>query len=272
MMFEQLVESEPEGAEFRNRKSYFMVSSVVVGILFLTAVVISIYAADFGLGSSAFELVEMIAPTEMVAVEPEAPETRVQRGTVQEQLPTRQANMLRMDETPVEIPRDISTTRNAQMARPDVGRFRIGPVDTGDGQGSGREVASSGPLPPGIATAAPEVVRESDRDDPPPPPVIKKDPPRPRPLQSLGVINGRASYLPKPVYSAAAVAVHAEGKVDVQVTIDEAGRVISATAVSGNVLLRPAAEQAARNARFTPTLLSNVPVKVTGVIVYNFTR
>jgi hypothetical protein len=54
--------------------------------------------------------------------------------------------------------------------------------------------------------------------------------------------------------------------------IDEAGRVVSAHAVSGNVLLRPAAEVAARGSKFTPTMLSNVPVKVTGVIVYNFIR
>ena len=66
--------------------------------------------------------------------------------------------------------------------------------------------------------------------------------------------------------------MHAQGKVDVQVFIDETGRVLSANAVSGHPLLRNAAEQAARNARFTPTYLSKVPVKVTGVIVYNFTR
>jgi len=56
----------------------------------------------------------------------------------------------------------------------------------------------------------------------------------------------------------------------VQVTIDENGNVISASAVSGHPLLRQAAEQAARQAVFKPTLLSDQPVKVTGVIVYNF--
>ncbi len=101
---------------------------------------------------------------------------------------------------------------------------------------------------------------------------MAKTPDKNPPTQSLGVINGKASYLPKPVYSPAAIAVHAGGKVDVQVMIDEAGRVVSAKAVSGHILLRPAAEQAARNAKFTPTYLSKVPVKVTGVIVYNFMR
>ena len=51
---------------------------------------------------------------------------------------------------------------------------------------------------------------------------------------------------------------------------DETGKVVSASAVSGHPLLRPAAEQAARQARFTPTLLSGEPVRVTGLLTYNF--
>ncbi|MEO5858067.1 MAG: energy transducer TonB [Pyrinomonadaceae bacterium] len=78
--------------------------------------------------------------------------------------------------------------------------------------------------------------------------------------------------MPKPPYPPTALAVRASGAVSVQVTIDEHGKVISAKAASGHILLRQAAEQAAWKARFTPTKLSNVPVKVTGVIVYNFTR
>ena len=38
-MFDKLVESDATGAEFKNRSRYFLVSTVVVGILFLTAVV-----------------------------------------------------------------------------------------------------------------------------------------------------------------------------------------------------------------------------------------
>lgn len=87
---------------------------------------------------------------------------------------------------------------------------------------------------------------------------------------SGGVLNGKALMLPKPEYPAAARAVKASGAVNVQVTIDENGSVISASAVSGHPLLRQAAEEAARNARFTATKLEGNPVKVTGVIVYNF--
>lgn len=96
----------------------------------------------------------------------------------------------------------------------------------------------------------------------------KKEPPK---TISGGVINGKAIDLPKPSYPAAARAVRASGAVNVQVTVDENGDVISANAVSGHPLLRAAAVSAARNAKFKPTLLSGKPVKVTGVIVFNFT-
>jgi periplasmic protein TonB len=84
------------------------------------------------------------------------------------------------------------------------------------------------------------------------------------------VLNGKATSLPKPAYPAAARAVRASGQVTVQVLISESGSVISANAVGGHPLLRAAAEGAARGARFSPTLLSGQPVKVSGVITYNF--
>jgi endonuclease YncB( thermonuclease family) len=60
------------------------------------------------------------------------------------------------------------------------------------------------------------------------------------------------------------------GMVRVQVTIDEDGKVISAKALCGIPLLREAAENAALGAKFSRTLMSGIPVKVTGVINYNF--
>ena len=88
---------------------------------------------------------------------------------------------------------------------------------------------------------------------------------------SGGVLNGKAVNLVKPPYPAAAKAVRASGAVSVQVTIDENGNVISATAVSGHPLLRAASVQAARQSKFSPTTLQGQAVRVTGVIVYNFT-
>ncbi len=87
---------------------------------------------------------------------------------------------------------------------------------------------------------------------------------------SLGVINGKATNLPVPPYPPAARGVNASGAVNVSVMIDENGNVIAASAVSGHPLLRAAAEQAARAAKFAPTIISGRAVKTTGVIVYNF--
>lgn len=85
-----------------------------------------------------------------------------------------------------------------------------------------------------------------------------------------GVLNGKAVSLPKPAYPKEAMTEGIGGSVSVQVLIDTDGKVLSASAVSGDKLLRPSAEIAARNARFSPTLLSGQPVKVSGVITYNF--
>ena len=120
---------------------------------------------------------------------------------------------------------------------------------------------------PGTGTgvvAGPTSVNIADEPPPPPPP------PKPRAPISGGVLNGKAISLPKPAYPAIARQAHASGTVVVQVTIDENGNVISAAAVSGHPLLRGVAVQAARGARFSPTKLSGQPVKVTGVITYNF--
>lgn len=88
---------------------------------------------------------------------------------------------------------------------------------------------------------------------------------------SAGVLNGKALRLPVPSYPAAARNSGAQGRVVIEVTIDEHGKVIEARAVSGHTFLQPAALQAARQARFTPALLSGQPIKYKGTINYVFT-
>jgi hypothetical protein len=56
----------------------------------------------------------------------------------------------------------------------------------------------------------------------------------------------------------------------VQVVIDESGRVISAVPVSGHPLLKAAAAEAAKRSTFSATKMSGQPVKVYGIITYNF--
>ncbi len=87
---------------------------------------------------------------------------------------------------------------------------------------------------------------------------------------SKSIVNSKSRSLVSPNYPAAARAVRASGAVNVQVTIDEDGEIIMANAVSGHPLLRQAAEKAAKESRFSPTFLAGQPVKVTGIILYNF--
>ncbi len=99
-------------------------------------------------------------------------------------------------------------------------------------------------------------------------------PPAPRPLMkpaSGGVLNGKALSLPAPSYPDFARRMHFGGLVEVEVMVDENGKVISARALTGPASLRDVAVQAAYQARFSPTKLSGQPVKITGKINYNFT-
>ncbi|MFL6208119.1 MAG: TonB family protein [Pyrinomonadaceae bacterium] len=89
------------------------------------------------------------------------------------------------------------------------------------------------------------------------------------PMQG-GVLNGKAICKPQPRYPMLAMQNHVQGTVTVHIVVDETGKVIEAKAVSGPSELAAASEDAARRARFTPTLLSGWPVKVSGIITYNF--
>lgn len=120
-------------------------------------------------------------------------------------------------------------------------------------------------------------------EDPPPPPPTAKPKPTPEPTPeakpisekpykvSIGVLQGAAIRKIAPAYPAMGKAVRAQGPVQIQVTISEEGQVIEAAVLNGHPLLRQAALDAARQWLFRPTLLSNVPVKVQGVLTFNFT-
>lgn len=86
----------------------------------------------------------------------------------------------------------------------------------------------------------------------------------------MGVLNGRATRLAVPQYPADAKASRVFGSVSVQVVVNESGNVISANAVSGHPSLRRAAEDAARESFFSPTKVDGTPVKISGIITYNF--
>ena len=86
-----------------------------------------------------------------------------------------------------------------------------------------------------------------------------------------GVLNDKALVLMTPSYPSIS-GFHPSGTVQVQVLIDENGRVLTATALRSRLPMEfeHAAEKAARQSRFTPTFVAGKPVKVNGTIIYNF--
>lgn len=85
-----------------------------------------------------------------------------------------------------------------------------------------------------------------------------------------GVLNGKALVLAQPKYPKEARKEKIGGTVSVKIKIDEQGNVVSAKLVSGDSVFADVCEEAARNSKFTPTTLEGKPVKVTGIITYNF--
>jgi protein TonB len=116
-----------------------------------------------------------------------------------------------------------------------------------------------------VLVSQPVLVAVTEQGDAPPPPRACN-----MAIISGGVLNGKAISKPMPAYPPIAKAARAQGTVNVQITVNEVGDVISAQAVSGHPLLLQAAVEAARQARFTPTRLSGQPVKVSGFLTYNF--
>lgn len=93
---------------------------------------------------------------------------------------------------------------------------------------------------------------------------------RPRGPVESGDLNAKATDFPKPVYPGEARKLHVTGQVKVRVIVDETGRVMSADIVSGPKQLWMAAIEAARKARFKPTMVGDTAVKITGILTYDF--
>lgn len=85
-----------------------------------------------------------------------------------------------------------------------------------------------------------------------------------------GNLNSKALSLPTPQYPAIAKQSRVTGLVKVDVVVNESGKVESAKAASGNMMLRQAAVDAALRAKFAPTLKAGAPVKVAGFLQYEF--
>jgi TonB family protein len=84
------------------------------------------------------------------------------------------------------------------------------------------------------------------------------------------VLQGYALHKEQPGYPPAARAERLSGTVFIKVEIDETGKVTNAKILCGADLLAAPSREAALKWRFTPTTLDGKPVKVMGVLTFNF--
>lgn len=260
-MFDNLVESGSHKQDLSRKGSFLLGTIAIYAVIGISLLVGGILYAPAYLDAQDLELTTLVAPVPVPqqANEPEKqqeakPQNKDQNVDVRKELiadvsesrvAPKEISAKASDIPPVR--RGVTTVLGNESSNAAV------PINAGPGTGTG---VGTGPTKVNI------------EGEPPPPPPPAPTPPR-API-SGGVLNGKAISLPKPNYPPIARQAHASGTVVVQVTIDENGSVISAHAVSGHPLLQAVSVAAARGARFSPTKLSGQPVKVTGVITYNF--
>jgi periplasmic protein TonB len=254
-MFDNLVESGSHKQDLSRKGSFIMGTIAIYAVLGIAFIVGSIWFTVANLDSQDLELTTLVAPVPVPQAQPDKPqEAKPQK--VEQNVDIRKELIADVSRTEL-VPEKVSAKAL------DIPPVRRGVTTVIGTESSNAAAPISGPGNGTGIVAGPTKVNIAD--EPPPPP-----PPPPRAPISGGVLNGKAISLPKPAYPAIARAAHASGTVVVQVVIDENGSVISAHAVSGHPLLTAVAVAAARSARFSPTKLSGQPVKVTGVITYNF--
>ena len=262
-MFKNLIESSSHVTEYKRRGSFLLFTGAVYVVLFVVTGVVSIYAYDAHLETQYYDAVTLVSPQELI-FEPATPTPvrpnnppRDATNDNDSRVPERAIAMLDTDRPEV-VPDTVSATRSPHLPLPP-GQVRITGEDVA-GSIPGPSTPRSGGRP---VTPPTEIVKIGE---PPPQP----DPPKPPRVVSKGVINGQAISLPRPNYPEMAKRMRLQGVVSVQVLIDEEGRVISAKTISGSPFLSVEAQRVALQARFSPTRLGDQPVKVSGVITYNF--
>src|SRR5690349_4878400 len=256
-MFEHLVESGSHSEDIKRKGSFLLGFAVLYVVLIIAFGIAGIMWATASIDQQTLELTALIAPVP-VQTQQQKQEAKPEKVEITKNVDVRKELIAAVDES--RLPPKESSAKAS-----DIPPVRKGVV-TMVGSGNSNAIA---PVAPGNGTgniiSGPAKVEVADAPPPPPP---KPTPPK-API-SGGVLNGKAVRLVQPPYPAIARSAHAAGQVRVQITVDDNGNVVSAAAVSGHPLLQGAAVAAARQSKFTPTKLSGMPVKVTGVIIYNF--
>jgi len=258
-MFDNLVESNSHKDDISRKGSFILATSAIYFVLGLAFFIVGIYWYDAHLENQNLDLITLVAPVPVPPQQnqPEQKQEAPKPQKLEQHVEVRRELIANVSRTEL-VPKEISAKAS------DVPPVRRGvATQLGSSDSNAAAPVTAGP---GTGTGVVAAPTKVDIAEPPPPPA----PTPPRAPISGGVLNGKAISLPKPAYPPIARQARAAGTVVVQVVIDENGSVISARAVSGHPLLQAVAVGAARQARFSPTKLSGQPVKVTGIITYNF--
>ena len=261
-MFNNLIESSSHAREYKRRGSFLLFTTGVYAVLLLLAGVASIYAYDAHLEAQTTELellsyvpLDPVTPDRVISDTTRTPANNPRNPPAQ---PVR-TDLISSVADPTRVPDHLGTTPVTVPPAPRgavLGTYNSPP---------GPSFGSRG-VPEGRGSTPVTII-----EPPPPPPPPPAPAPTPvRVLKISHVLNSEAKYLPKPSYPVMAKQIRVQGTVAVQVLIDETGKVISAKALSGHPLLVAESVKAAMQARFSPTMIGDRPVKISGVITYNF--
>jgi TonB family protein len=262
-MFTNLIESSSHAQDLKRRGSFVLFTTVTYFLLFAIAGVVSIFAYDARLVDQNLEEIVMLRPVDFPAphAAPVSHNAAPPRGDRNDRGLTVRENPIATVNHPEIAPTGISAKPNTNSPVPDRTTFVVGHGNS-DPDGIGGPGSAGNAIGPGTGGQVPAIEVGTPPPAPPVEPVHR--------VISKGVITSEALSLPKPPYPQIARALKIQGTVNVQVLISESGRVLSAKAVSGNAALTAAAQQAALQARFSPTMFGDQPVKVSGIITYNF--
>ncbi|MCI0662933.1 MAG: energy transducer TonB [Acidobacteria bacterium] len=246
-MFDKLVESSKEG-QGRRKGRYIVVTTMIYTTAIVVSAIATIFSFDPVLGKELFLM--GVAPPPPYEAQPakSLKENDVNRAALPGKIPP-----IKIDEYPPAI-----NEPSNKMVGSD--RFVKGwGIDRFDNMEHGAPRDNSEP-PPAPPKPKPTVT-------PPPANEVKSQETR---KVSEPVLQGKAIRKIVPPYPEIAKKIKASGPVQILVTISEEGRVIEATALNGHPALRHGAVSAAEQWLFSPTYLGKVPVKVQGVLTFNF--
>lgn len=266
-MFTNLIESQSHRREFKRRSSFFLFTVAAYAVILFGAGIGSIYAYDAQLEAqtSSLELLNWVPPVAANTPKPVPERPQVTRKTPPSNAPV-DPNVTVQQRTAAYAPTstplipegintkgiDIPPVTDRNFA---IGTRNVDPPSAATGDKGSCLTCPSTPPAVIIPDKAPE-----------PPPV---KPPTTQRVTSQ-ILSGKAISLPQPMYPRIAKDAHVQGPVSIQILVSEDGKVMSAQVVSGNAMLVSAAKEAAMRARFSQTLLNGQPVKIQGVITYNF--